>query len=302
MQTISLTNQPNILYFIFKSIPFSFFIFLVLFKSQAQNQEKDQFILSNRVGLELDSVEIEYFNIFPGLDAVKSVVYRKDMYENLKMLVSLANGKDTTITFSKLQTEQLQILIDRFEHLPDSSNLINWKLLPGYSLSKFNYFESTGRNIKLKTTQGSFYGRLLLMTDSVIYLWMKKGDYDPAVHAQYVKKIYPKDVITLEVKPSFSSKVFGASMGAGLAIGALQLGFNVTGESDFLLSANSVVILGIGGLVGSIGGFFFDGITSRGRKKSIQNNVLFYAMYKDKIKPKAMFYTIFPPEFKNFQR
>jgi len=300
MQTYPLLSYLTKFSFCFKRISILVIAFFSFHFGDAQTSGGDEFILSPRVGRVLDSVEVEYFNIFPDLDGVKSVIYRRDMYENLKMLVSLANGTDTTITFSKLQTEQLQILINQFEHLPDNPDLVNWRLLPGYQLSKMNFYESTGRNLKLKTTQGNFFGRMVLVSDSVIYLWMKKGDYDPALHSQYVKKIYPKDIISWEVKPSFSSKIFGASLGAGLAVGALQLGFNVTGESDYLLSSNSVVILGIGGLLGSLGGFFFDEISASSKKRDIYNSPALYSIYKENLKPKAMFYSVFPPEFKNF--
>jgi hypothetical protein len=278
-----------------------FFTVAGLNNSYSQSLDNELFILSDRVGSELDSNEIEYFNLFPNLDNVKSSVYRKDNFENLRMLVSLANGKDTTITFSKLATEQLSKLIDHFESLSDSSELVDWKLLPGYSNRKLNYYESTGRNVKVSTSEGSFAGRLLLVRDSSLCLWLKKGDFKPFNCQRFIKKIDPKTIKSIEIRPNLSSKLFGASLGAGLAIGALQLGYNVTDASDYVLSSNSILLLGLGALVGSVGGFFFDGISTIGRYKDVNQDIKLYNKVKGSVSSKAMFHVVFPPELKNYK-
>ena len=299
MQTI--LNKGLISSFLNTVCCFAFVFLLISNFAIAQTDDGDSYVLSSRVGRELDSVEVEYFNIFPDLDGVKSVVYRKDNFDNLRMLVSMVGGQDTTITFSRLATEQLTILIDRFEDIADSSDLVDWKLLPGYSPGKLNYFESTGRLVRVTTSDGNFSGRMLMVKDSVLCLWMKKGDFKPKECDRFIKQIKPHTIKSIEIRANLSSKLFGASLGAGIAIGALQLGYNVTGASDFLLSSNSVLLLGIGALVGSIGGFFFDGISSIGRYKDVDQNMTNYQKFKPGISSKSMFHLVFPPELKNYQ-
>ncbi|HOY96084.1 MAG TPA: hypothetical protein PK509_10120 [Catalimonadaceae bacterium] len=301
MQTISINGLIS---FPVAVIPRLFILLswlCVQLDAKAQTDEPPPFVLSERVGQELDSIEVEYFNVFPELDEVKSVVYRKDNLENVKMLVSMANGSDTTISFSKLAAEQLTIMIDRFEDLADSSDLVNWKLLPGYSQGKFNYFENSGRTVKVNTSEGIFTGRMLQISDTALLLYSKKGDFKPKDFGRYVKKIAPQTIKSIEIKPNLSSKLFGASFGAGLAVGALQLGYNVTGASNYILSTNSILLLGIGGLLGSVGGFFFDGISTIGRFKDVNQDFNKYLKVKESVRSKAMFNSVYPPELKTFR-
>jgi hypothetical protein len=289
------------------------FLFFLLFSLQfaldAQSQNPDSLgriksrmdgpiMLSPRVGADLDSVEVEYFNIFPDLDRVKSVVYRKDNLDNLLMVVSMANGKDTILTFSALAAQQLTTMIDQFERLPDNPGLVNWKLLPGYNPDRFNFFENTARNLKITTDSGVFSGRTLMASDTMVCLWLKKGSFDPADFKRFVRCFSPGEIQKLEVKPSISSRWFGASIGAGLGIGILQLGYNVTGESNFLFSSNSIVILGVGAAAGSVCGYFFDGIMAPSRRRTIGKDVNRYLKFKDKLRSHAMFKDIFPPELR----
>jgi hypothetical protein len=266
----------------------------------AQEQPKEQpYVLSTRVGAELDSVEVEYFNVFPELDHVRSVVYRKDNLDNVRMLISLANGGDTTITFSSLAAAELGKMIDHFEQLSSKPELVNWKLLPGYNQNRFNYFENSGRNLRVRFLNGSqVTGRILMVSDSAIFLWTKSGDFDPVDFMRHVMIIRPSEVKEVLIRPNISSKLFGASIGAGIAIGALQIGYNLTGESDFLLSTNSIVLLGIGAAAGSIGGYLFDSFSVVGRKKKFQGSYDQFVLAKKRIATNGMFRAIFPPELK----
>lgn len=266
----------------------------------AQENEPAPFLLSPRVGETLDSVEVEYFSIFPDLDGVKSVVYRKDNFDNLQMLVSLFNGKDTTLLFSPLAIPELQTLINQYEKIPDNRNLVKWNLLPGMSASKLNYFENVGRKAVVYTTHGKFTGRLLTFRDSAIYLWQKQGSFMPEPgYQRFIKKISPDSIRKIRLKPSVSSKVFGASLGAGVALGLLGFGYNLTGSSDYLLSSNSLVLLGIGAGAGSVIGVLADGAMRIGRVKTINGNRELFREAAYRWGSRAMFHRIYPPELKN---
>jgi hypothetical protein len=188
----------------------------------SQTKQDNIFELSKRVGSDLDSVEIEYFNVFPEIDFVKSAVYRKDNFGNILLLLSFSNGRDSTVTISKMAGEELSRLIDGFESVADKEDLINWKLLPGFSPNRLNYFENTGRNITVNTKEGSFSGRILIVSDSSIFIWQKKGSFQPVDCDRFIKHFHFSQIKSIEIRPSISSKLFGASIGAGLAVGAIQ--------------------------------------------------------------------------------
>jgi hypothetical protein len=264
--------------------------------SRAQVQPESAFELSSRVGSYLDSNEIEYFNIFPELDYIKSAVYRKDNFGNIRFLLSSAGGKDTAVTISKMAGVELMKLIDRFEDIPDSIKIVNWRLLPGFDPGKLNYFENVGRNVTVYSGSGNFSGRLLMASDSSVSIWTRKDDFSPIDCDRFIKRFHFSEIKALEVKPSISTKLFGASIGAGLALAAIQLGFNITNKEDYLTSGNSLFLLGIGGLAGAVGGFFFDGFSSIGRYKEIDSDYEKFRKVRAKIRANAMFDKIVPPE------
>ena len=305
MEVWAKSNQP-VLIISKKGILGSCFLLLLLtFQCSlvpcAFAQNEQIFELSYRVGQDLDSNEIEYFNIFPELDFIRSAVYRKDNFGNVRFLLSRADGKDTAVTISRLAGDQLSVLINRFEDVPDSTKIVNWRLLPGFDPAKLNYFENVGRNVTVYTDKGNFSGRLLMASDSAVSIWMKKGDFMPHGCEQYIRRFHYSGISALEVKPSFSTKLFGASIGAGLALAAIQMGFNITNKEDYLRSGNSIFLLGIGGLVGAVGGFFFDGISTIGRYKDIDASYEKYHKVQSKIHSNAMFDKVYPPELKSYR-
>ncbi len=269
---------------------------LLHFKSAAQNRSDQVFELSPRVGSDLDSNEIEYFNIFPELDFIRSAVYRKDNLGNVRFLLSQSDGKDTTVTISNLAAEELGKLISQFEKVPDNPKLINWRLMSGFNPDKLNYFENAGRQVTIYSTAGKFSGRLMMVSDSAICIWQKRGDFQPEEVQRFLRRFDFREIREVEVRPSFSSKLFGASVGAGVAVAALQLGLNITDSEDYVFSGNSIFLLGIGGLMGAVGGFFFDGITAIGRYKSIEGNHSNFLKFSKKHRNHAMFGQVYPPE------
>ena len=267
----------------------------------AQQAKEEEFVLSDRVGNLLDSNEIEYFNVFPDFDFIKSAVYRKDNLGNVRFLLSSADGRDTTVTISGLAANELSKLIGRFEDVADSNKIINWKLLPGFDKDKLNYFEGTGRNVTVYSSAGTFTGRMLMVGDSSLCIWLRKGDFQPEDCSRFIRRFHYSEIRSLEIRPSFSTKLMGASIGAGLAVAAIQLGMNISDKEDYLFSSNSLFILGIGGLAGAVGGFFFDGISSIGRFKEINGDAAHFKRTREKIRSHAMFDKVFPPELVPFR-
>jgi len=281
------------------AIIFSLFIWFFLpQKLNAQNENPLPFVLSERIGADLDSNEIEYFNIFPDINKVKGAVYRLDNFENLRMLLSLADGRDTTITFSKLGALELRKYIDKHELLPDSQNIVNWELLPGYSLWKMNFFEDHGSILYVKCDTVTYSGKLLKIEDDHLILWASTQPFRPGTWTTYSKKIPAGSITRIERKQDLTGKIFGITMGAGIGAAFFAL---IYGNFDFesLSLQNTVLLIGGGGVIGGGLGWLYDGLTISRRKYNIQNDRAKYLKAKKKLEKRAIFSSVFPPELKN---
>lgn len=266
--------------------------------SKSQPNEVNRFVLSDRIGLEIDSVEAEYFNLFPDLDGVKSAVYRKDNLENLQVLVSLANGSDTTIIFSKLATEELKKYIDKHEILRDSVRVVNWGLLPDYGLSKLNYFEDHGSVLFVHLLDNTVQaGRLMKITEKGLVLWQGKQPTRPNIFPQLMKPVLWSEITKIERKQDITGRIFGISMGVGLGIAAANI---LLGSFTFDTQDVNYSLLAIGGgaLVGATLGFLYDISTISRRKYHFNSTDFNLNKLKSKLGKRAIFNAIYPPELK----
>lgn len=293
---------PTLLSTVFKSGKVAFW-FLLLFSgiqtfSLAQRSEKESYCISQRIGLEIDSIESEYFNIFPELDGVKSAVYRQDNFGNVRLLVSLASGNDTTIMFSKLAAQQLGVYIDKHEVLLDSSYLVDWGLLPGYNLNRINYFEDHGTLVFVKTDSTVLAGKLLLVTDSTVLLWSNKQPFRPETWELYTKVIRVSDIVQIERKQDLTGRIFGITLGAGLGAAILNAGFAVFGTENLSPENTLYLVIG-GGLIGAGIGYLYDISTVSRRKYQIQKSTELFLKQKQKLEKRAVFTKVYPPELRN---
>jgi len=297
----SILKKSILLDFLRDFLIFSPFIFSVIFIPGtlfAQDETNEKFILSPRVGEDLDSNEIEYFNLFPDINAVKSAVYRLDNFENLKMLLSLANGKDTVVSFSKLGALELRTYINKHEVLADSQSIVNWELLPGYGISKMNFFEDHGSILYVFCDSIKYSGKLLKIDEQNLILWTSTQPFKPDTWNKYSKKIPANSITKIERKQDLTGKIFGISIGAGLGAAILNIGFAAF-NSQNLSFENSLILVAGGGLVGGAFGWLYDGLTISRRKYNIQKNLSKYLNVKPKLEVRAIFHEIFPPELKN---
>jgi len=267
--------------------------------SWAQQSEPAPFVLSQRVGLEIDSIEAEYFNLFPDLDGVKSVVYRKDNLENLRMLVSLANGQDTTVTFSRLATQELTRYIDHHEVLIDSTSLVNWDLLPGYNVNKLNYFEDHGSVVFVRRLDGTLQvGKLLMVSDTMVQLWTSAQPFRPNLFPQNILRIPVREIDQIQRKQDLSGRIFGITLGAGLGIAALAITVDVGNPENFD-ATGTLLVLGGGAILGAGLGYLYDQSTISRRKYKIFGIYDNYLKIKPKLLKRVMFTGVYPPELYN---
>jgi hypothetical protein len=272
---------------------------LHLEQASAQDNQAEPFVLNNRIGLVIDSMEAEYFNLFPTLDGVKSAVYRRDNFGNVRMLLSLSNGKDTTLTFSKLAAAELSKYIEKQEILTDSSNIINWSLLPGYGLSRLNFFENHGSMVYVrmmdKTTIG---GKLLRLTDSTVILWTSMRAFRPQLFPEYIKSIPVQDIQRIDRKQDLSGKIFGITIGVGLGVALFAATVDI-GSLETINVQQTLAVLAAGALIGGGLGFIYDFSTISRRKYRLDGQLNPYLKIKSNLEKRAMFSKIYPPELYN---
>lgn len=299
MHTIGKSFTPFQKLFTLKALLFSIFFLLSFHGIFSQSKEDQSFVLSNRIGVEIDSIEAEYFNLFPDLDGVKSAVYRKDNLENLQMLVSLSNGTDTTLIFSKLATAELSKYIEKQEILRDSINLIDWGLLPDYGLSKMNHFEDFGSLLYIQLKDNTIVaGRLMKITDKGLIIWQGKQPTRPNFFPDLMRVVRPEEIKKLERKQDITGKIFGISMGIGLGIAASNILFLGSFNPDGQDLANTALAIGVGALVGTGIGLLYDFTSISRRKYNFESKKFEYEKLYAKLKKRAIFSAIYPPEMK----
>lgn len=299
MHTFGKTGIQPLILFKLKSLFGALFLLAVSLNLWGQTKENQPFILSERVGAEIDSIEAEYFNLFPDLDGVKSAVYRKDNLENLQMLVSLSNGTDTTLIFSKLASVELSKYIDKQEILRDSVNLIDWGLLPDYGLSKMNYFEDFGSLLYVHLQDNTLVaGKLMKITDKGLILWQGKQPTRPNYFPGLIKVIKREDIKKIERKQDITGKIFGISLGIGLGIAASNILFLGTFEPDGQDLTNSILAIGVGALAGTGIGLLYDFTSVSRRKYNFESKKFQYEKLKANLKKRSIFSSVYPPEMK----
>lgn len=277
-------------------------LFLYTICSRGQTL-KPEYVLSQRVGEEIDSVEAEYFNIFPDLDGVKSAVYRLDNFGNLRMLISLATGRDTTLTFSKLAALELGKYIDNHEILADSTRLIDWGLLPAYHLNRINYFEDHGSMVEIRTDTGFFAGKLMRVTDSSVILWMSEQPFKPNTWLLYSRKVMVRDIVQIKRMQDLTGKLFGLTMGTGLGIAlvANYIGFDKNLFTEWTSEdlKYSLIAVGGGALSGILFGKAYDYFSRKSRRYKVDKSLDSFQKFKPALEKRAIFRKIYPPELRS---
>jgi hypothetical protein len=284
--------------FLHRFIPALLFTFGSVSLLFGQKEGESAFILSPRVGAEIDSMEAEYFNLFPAFAHVKGAVYRKDNLGNLQMLVSLSGGRDTILTYSVLGALELSRYIDKFEVLPDSTKLVNWNLLPGFDPGKRNFYENYGARLYVYSRGGALLsaGRLLKITDQNVYLWKDKRHFQCSLFPSAVEKIPAADISKIEKRQDLTGKIFGMSVGAGIGIAIMN---PVSLTSDNITLENTVYLMAGGAIIGAALGWMYDLLSISRRKYHIRDFQTDYPKTKAKLLKKAKFSTVYPPEIKN---
>ncbi len=280
-------------------------------------QEKVKpYILSERVGEEIDSTERDYFCLFPGIDGFRSARFFTLPDGRMELVVSRrsdGNITDTVLSVAPEIPRKLQEIIDNFEvYCAGKRQISNARILkeffrsPCRGMEMEKYKSTRKRNghpvITVSTIDGlSLVGKLLYVCDTVLVLWASNSPYAWRQVREFSLPINANAIENIVIQGKSSTlkgAVFGCVIGAGL--GAL-FGY---GEGDdpegwFSMSAEEKaklysILLSIPGAIlgGMMGASYGDlEITIEGNKETFQKLCT-------KLKNDAIFPALPPPELR----
>ena len=197
--------------------PILFFLSVLFLSTSATAQEL--FRLSERVGSGIDSIERQYFRLFPNVENFESATLRMGNDSTVQISITgqfYDERQDSVLIRNRNDADQLGYLIDNYERLKRKDSL---RLLKGFDQS-MNVDLSTMQTdpIQLITRSGELYRYpLLSVEDKGVYLWDPATDYDwqnPLHNTRFVKyhDIYHVQTV------SHSSLIHGGIVGSGLGL------------------------------------------------------------------------------------
>lgn len=258
--------------------------------------------ISERVGMEIDADEREYFNLFQGIEGFKSAIYRYDGFGNLQFLISLENGNDTVLVVGSAGVPELINYIERHESIFEQDGYeVNWSLLYGIRPKKLLSYEHKGDVFTVFTKDVMYVGELLHVTDSSLMLWQKDGYYNYEEHKTKVIHLMASDISMIVRKKNLKLSKVGLTLGTGLAAGFLAMTVNFMNyQKD--ASAYSLLWIPLGAAALGVGaGILIDYFTDKTRRINVAGNPDVYRKYIKKLKKRAIFRTLIPPELRTFK-
>jgi hypothetical protein len=270
------------------------------------------YILSTRVGPEIDGRERDYFCLFPKVSGFLKAETFMHSDDHLELRISRKmNGSVTDTTF-RIDTElkaEFQSYIDDFEMIIREEKKISLRLIRGNFINrsclgtkiaeqKGKKKDESGSKIMVITSDGQLHtGRILSATDTSLLLWQSPDSYDWRKVHIYGRVISVSGIeqITEPRKGGFGSGLkYGAIVGGGLCL----LIFAAPSDDPYagigkLVGAGVVLpsSLLIGGIIG----------VAKGRDHTlvINGRSEYYNPFLPKLKKGAIFPTLAPPELQN---
>jgi hypothetical protein len=291
-----------------------FILASLLYTSAASVRENDKpYILSSRVGQEINRDERNYFCLFPKMDGFLKAEAFTHLDNHLELRITREmNGRitDTTLYVSTDLEEELQSYLEDFEEIIWEEKSVGVRLIKGDFINRSCLFlkiagqkrkksDKLGCEIIVTTSDIQQYsGRILYATDTSLVLWQSNEFYDRRKVNEYSRifSVHEVDKITEKRKGSFGSgRKYGAIVGGSLSILILA-----TPSDDPYAGIGKLVGVGIvlpsslliGGLIGASKGgdytFVINGKTEN------------YITVLPKLKKKALFSAPPPPELQKF--
>lgn len=260
------------------------------------------YVLSSRVGEDIDQSERDYFGLFPSAKdfvSAKSFVYADGRVAFVITRKTNEGISDSTLIINTEKAEELHGFIEDFEMILRKERSVRWELIARLvHVPSFAYNDGVEMTI---TTRGSeqHTGTMLYATDSLLVLWQSTDPYNWRNLKSSGKTVRFSEIEHIVIKREgwfWSGLGYGALIGGGL--GAV-IGL---ASHDAILAPGIVALvwgitLGVptalvGGIIGAIQGIDEDFI--------IKGNAETYKAIVPALKKHAIFSSLPPPELQTF--
>lgn len=163
------------------------FIFCMIYYSHSQDTMKE-FVISERIGSEIDANEKIYFHLFPyQQNFISAKVFKKTTNEYFFEIKydSLYNSYTKILPINEEEIQELKRAIDEYEYciseeLAPKNNGIKWNMLiRNYLYPKYRYDKGIRMNIEIKTkTNEIVKGDLLYVDKEFLFIVPNNYNYD----------------------------------------------------------------------------------------------------------------------------
>lgn len=283
-------------------------IFCLLFASGVLAQDNAlPYVLSNRIGENVDRSERDYFGLFPSpkdFVSAKSFAHTDGRVEFMITWQTKEGISHSTLTINPENAEVLRGFIEDFEMVLRKERQVRWDLIadlarvPSYTYNRAVEIRMATRGVKQHT------GTVLYAADSLLVLWQSTDPYNWRKLRISGKAVRFQEIQQIVVKREgrfWLGVGQGALIGGGLgAVIGLASGDDTKVWSRFPGGAKALqlsIALGIpaalvGGISGAIQGIDEDVI--------IEGNAEAYETIVPALKKGAVFSSLPPPELQNF--
>lgn len=179
-------------------------LFLALITSIAAAQN-DAVVVSERLGPSIDSLEREYFGLFPGCESFTSAVSRRTPIGELQFVISRRGNTDTIITLTADVARDIRHYVEHFEeyqtdelayiHDPSRPYRLHARLHSDV-ISRFELLD--GRVVEGSILHLDQRGVVVLPGDGV-YDWRKVEGSSVVIHAQSIDRIIAGGAISMGI-------------------------------------------------------------------------------------------------------
>jgi hypothetical protein len=258
---------------------------IALSVAPALAQQEAPLRLSWRVGTDIDSLQREYFGLFPGVASFRSATARAHG-DGVMFSIDRGTRGDTALTISREAFDELGRFVDALESVLAGEKAVEMSRMPAVRTSQ-PY--ASGEELEVERRDGSLVrGRLAGVDDRGVTMWLGSGHYDPIrLHDDLV--VIP--VAEIDRINAGSHFWIGAAIGTATT-GALAGYLHTLGHEPPISISNVAVTTAIGGLLGGV-------VASLGDVADIVGgNDLLYAPIPARLHGHEIFYKVAPPELR----
>jgi hypothetical protein len=207
--------------------------------------------LSWRVGATVDSLEREYFGLYPSIKGFRSMEFN-DAGDFIIATISRSVGGDTTVTIPPPSFAELARYVNEVERVHAGTTTIDWSTMPPVRVSR--QFDE-GADVTVELRDGSsISGELAVADERGLVLWRGDDGYDPVVLRQHVEVV---PFAAIDRVHSGSHFLIGAAAGIS-SFGGLAAYLGSIGDEPAIEPHGMLLSALIGGVVGGTAATLLD--------------------------------------------